>query len=830
MTVEKQKHIKNLMTQAIIELCRNQISHHACLVIEGTVCVSSDSGDVQIVQITEVVKKGNGTGRKPGTSSLSPEGGVEASSLTTSQGKALQNGMASQGPAPQMPYFPGPMGHPPFIIPVSGQYMHSPPGGPPPLISASCRRRNSQTVSPSYLSPDGTASGGATDGSIRDLLRRPSQGQQQQQQGQMSPMSSPGHRPPHVMPPPLLSPSQIRAQVDQVMFPVNMYLRGPTPYSPHFPMNARGSPASEGGEGMEIVAQDLRRKDLGGGQSGQKDDLQAAHFPPSSNHSNAGSEDRRDRSLSTDTDADSNLVIDIKQEPTSDEEGQYMQEEGNQPKGNSVRHNGPMESVYEAGQQQPQQQDEEMDDQGCLDLSQKSSSKAANSSKSLHQTIASLKQKLQKKTSSSSQGGSAPLSISDNVNAQRCSSNNNNNNNNKNDTFPNASPVSLDSSISNGPVLQQSEGNGSNPASLSPSTVGSSSEKKDGGTEGQGGEDEGFGCTICGKMFEQKSLMERHYLTHDPDIVDADKSIDLESIPYYLCEYCHKKFRFKSRYNEHIRTHTKEKPYVCPVCSKAFSYKGDLCKHMPVHSQAKPYVCEQCNAGFSFSSSYNKHMQKYHNVNRVRQRGNNDQSKTYPYECRICHKRFKFQSLLERHLVIHENSGSQQIGIAHFQCQYCLKRFRFRSTFVEHMRSHTKERPFTCHICVKTFGYKADLQKHMRLKHADLDYMNHHYQYLGPDAVGYMQGFEDYTPGAGLQEPESPLEAESPLPPELAPIDGDSSQEASSSQGPPTPVPDSQPVFPGIEREQPVFPTAAEDMDTQDGPQSPPQAQQISAT
>lgn len=511
--------------------------------------------------------------------------------------------------------------------------------------------------------------------------------------------------------PPLLSPGQIRAQVDQVMMrpgdfrfaPPNM----PRMQSPYGMMPLMRAPVRQNSLTSETDSvenpQDLRyasQSDSSKEPSPARG-LDSLHNIPQF-QSTGGSPYSLDRSrqnsidrMSTDNENDG-LVIDIKQEPLSDEDMDQSQpgtggseKEGSfDSYGRSVDYSsygqggGQFESVYEAGHRESITENGEVNQEQGLDLSQKSSrmNSAQGGSRTLHQTIASLKQKLQQKAPTTPESQSP--------------------------TEPTAS--SVQSSPGGNQTL---DANGNKQLN-----VGSN------GTQGFN-EDDGFGCTICGKMFEQKSLMERHYLTHDPDIVDADKSIDLNSIPYYLCEFCHKKFRFKSRYREHIRTHTKEKPYVCPICTKAFSYKGDLCKHMPVHSQAKPYVCEHCNAGFSFSSSFNKHMQKYHNVNRVKPRQGHDASKTYQYECHICKKRFKFQSLLERHLVIHENSGSEHIGIAHFQCQHCLKRFRFRSTFVEHLRSHTKERPFECKICVKAFGYKADLQKHVRAKHPEVEYM-----------------------------------------------------------------------------------------------------------
>eukprot|EP00058_Branchiostoma_floridae_P014741 XP_002600229.1 hypothetical protein BRAFLDRAFT_66734 [Branchiostoma floridae] len=76
----------------------------------------------------------------------------------------------------------------------------------------------------------------------------------------------------------------------------------------------------------------------------------------------------------------------------------------------------------------------------------------------------------------------------------------------------------------------------------------------------------------------------------------------------HKCTYCDKEFPFKSKLNQHLRSHTGERPYLCGECGKRFNQLGNLKAHMRLHTGEKPYKCEHCNKGFSQSTHLKRHV------------------------------------------------------------------------------------------------------------------------------------------------------------------------------------------------------------------------------
>ncbi|XP_073451438.1 uncharacterized protein [Aquarana catesbeiana] len=147
----------------------------------------------------------------------------------------------------------------------------------------------------------------------------------------------------------------------------------------------------------------------------------------------------------------------------------------------------------------------------------------------------------------------------------------------------------------------------------------------------------------------------------------------------FSCPECGKCFLYKSALNEHIRSHTGEKPYFCPECGKCFSRTSNLYTHRRLHTGEKLHSCSECRKCFVQKSD----------------------------------------------LVIHQRSHS---GEKPYSCPECEKCFSQRSNLSHHQRSHTGEKPYSCHECGKCFSVKFNLYKHQRLHTGEKQFSSSKYR------------------------------------------------------------------------------------------------------
>ncbi|XP_055370924.1 zinc finger protein ZFP2-like [Condylostylus longicornis] len=220
-------------------------------------------------------------------------------------------------------------------------------------------------------------------------------------------------------------------------------------------------------------------------------------------------------------------------------------------------------------------------------------------------------------------------------------------------------------------------------------------------------------CSYCPKVFQKLINLEKHEERH--------KKIQ-------ICEYCGKLFENqKAKYQQHLRSHTGEKPFACPICSNAFTTRGNLnhhkstchsderpfictwpnCEkgfkkdrqrvwHERIHTGEKPYQCEQCGEHFAFQHKLSLHKKQKHMDKKDR-----------PHKCDQCEKAFVLPRQLREHKYTHT-------GEKPHECDMCLARFAKRGGLTEHKKLHTGEKKHVCEICGRAFAQRAGYATHIK--------------------------------------------------------------------------------------------------------------------
>lgn len=151
-----------------------------------------------------------------------------------------------------------------------------------------------------------------------------------------------------------------------------------------------------------------------------------------------------------------------------------------------------------------------------------------------------------------------------------------------------------------------------------------------------------FECSICNKMFVTEKCLEKHR--------NGMHKNGLKKM--HMCSVCGKLFPDRSNMRAHERSHDGIKVLTCEVCNKKFANNFSLKKHIKaIHNKERPFICniDGCKWTFAQQSPFARHQARRHGM--VKNRN----------PCPICSKEFPDSTYhLKRHLKAHENNTAKE--------------------------------------------------------------------------------------------------------------------------------------------------------------------------
>ena len=192
-----------------------------------------------------------------------------------------------------------------------------------------------------------------------------------------------------------------------------------------------------------------------------------------------------------------------------------------------------------------------------------------------------------------------------------------------------------------------------------------------------------YACDVCGWVYKSKAALNHHKVSH------SDR---------YRCSVC-KEYRGRDSCNveQHMRIHTKEKPFKCPSCDSKFSSKSSMKEHVVTLHEAHEFQCPDCTAVFGSSSHLAAHNKRVHHKKLTE----------LMLQCDQCSYKTMDASSLRVHKVTHSD-------LRPFECDKCPYAAKLKKQLNKHLRIHEegRERKHVCDVCGFRALRKEQLKNH----------------------------------------------------------------------------------------------------------------------
>ena len=139
--------------------------------------------------------------------------------------------------------------------------------------------------------------------------------------------------------------------------------------------------------------------------------------------------------------------------------------------------------------------------------------------------------------------------------------------------------------------------------------------------------------------------------------------------------------------------HSNRRSYDCPYCGMLF--KTNMEEHIRTHTGEKPYSCRHCCECFAFLNQLKAHLLNSHNES------------TWLNYYSPTHKR-----------------GVHSDGRRSNHCPYCG--MLFKRNMEQHIRIHTGEKPYSCRHCCECFAFLNQLKAHLLNSHNESTWLNYY--------------------------------------------------------------------------------------------------------
>ncbi|XP_039600511.1 PR domain zinc finger protein 15 isoform X2 [Polypterus senegalus] len=217
-----------------------------------------------------------------------------------------------------------------------------------------------------------------------------------------------------------------------------------------------------------------------------------------------------------------------------------------------------------------------------------------------------------------------------------------------------------------------------------------------------------YQCTLCNKVFQNSSNLNRHIRSHGDKLFKCDECDKMfsrkESLKQHIsykhsktevdldyrfkCVICEKAFRVESALKFH-NCRTDDKTFQCEICSRFFSTNSNLSKHKKKHGE-KMYACEICNKMFYRKDVMQDHQRRHivgpKHMKREELEANGEEVSKYrkePSACPVCGKVFSCRSNMNKHLLTH--------GDKKYTCEICGRKFYRVDVLRDHIHVHFKD-------------------------------------------------------------------------------------------------------------------------------------------